>query len=255
MKSQITIKKIQDLLFAGLQTTFVDDDTSRRMWWAALEVVQKDFLSTHYHQGGVWVASPLPALNEKRFFTNLQGWLWSPNGFPYFKKGNAGFLPPNHKTKIKRNFDLISEFKVLNLSKEDGYEPFLMILTPHFQCLLTIVGEQNKKALIMRCDEKSLKLAIELMNVKFSQENHNEANNFRNSINNLGELNINDQFAKNFWPNLSSKLGKLNSNFAVKGKLTIHFVIINQVEEFNPCKAISLTVRMKSYSKTYRPSL
>ena len=25
----------------------------------------------------------------------------------------------------------------------------------------------------------------------------------------------------------------LNSNFAVKGKLTIHFVIINQVEEFN----------------------
>ena len=47
----------------------------------------------------------------------------------------------------------------------------------------------------------------------------------------------------------------LNSNFAVEGKLTIHFVIINQVEEFNPCKAISLTVRMKSYSKTYRPSL
>ena len=44
MKSQITIKKIQDLLIKGVQTKYVDDDTSRRMWWASLEVIQKDFL-------------------------------------------------------------------------------------------------------------------------------------------------------------------------------------------------------------------
>ena len=45
MKSQITIKKIQDLLIKGVQTIQVDDDTSRRMWWASLEVIQKEFLS------------------------------------------------------------------------------------------------------------------------------------------------------------------------------------------------------------------
>ena len=45
MKSQITIKKIQELLIKGVQTINVDDDTSRRMWWASLEVIQKDFLS------------------------------------------------------------------------------------------------------------------------------------------------------------------------------------------------------------------
>ena len=63
MKSQITIKKIQDLLLDNLQTSYVDDETSRRMWWASLEVIQKEFLSPHYHEGGLWVASPLPALN------------------------------------------------------------------------------------------------------------------------------------------------------------------------------------------------
>ena len=73
MKSQITIKNIQDLLLQGLQTTYVDDETSRRMWWASLEVVQKEFLSQNYHKGGLWVASPLPALHEKKycwFFTS-----------------------------------------------------------------------------------------------------------------------------------------------------------------------------------------
>ena len=51
MKSKITIKKIQDLLIKGVQTIYVDDDTSRKMWWASLEVIQKDFLSQNYKQG------------------------------------------------------------------------------------------------------------------------------------------------------------------------------------------------------------
>jgi len=67
MKSKVTIKKIQDLLIKGYQTIHVDDDTSRRMWWASLEVIQKDFLSQNYKQGGMWVASPLPALMRKNF--------------------------------------------------------------------------------------------------------------------------------------------------------------------------------------------
>ena len=57
MKSRITIKKIQDLLIKGVQTLNVDDDTSRRMWWASLEVIQKDFLSQNYKQGGIWAVS------------------------------------------------------------------------------------------------------------------------------------------------------------------------------------------------------
>ena len=100
MKSQITIKKIQELLIKGVHTIYVDDDTSRRMWWASLEVIQKEFLAHNYKQGGIWVASPLPALNEKKFFNQLHGWLWSPKGFPYFQNENAGFLPFNNSDKI-----------------------------------------------------------------------------------------------------------------------------------------------------------
>ena len=55
MKSKITIKKIQELLIKKVQTIYVDDDTSRRMWWASLEVIQRDFLSQNYKQGGIWV--------------------------------------------------------------------------------------------------------------------------------------------------------------------------------------------------------
>ena len=60
----------------------------------------------------------------------------------------------------------------------------------------------------MRCDEESLKLAIELMHAKLNQENYEEGVKFRNAINNLGNLNINNQFEKLFWPKLSAKLAK-----------------------------------------------
>ena len=212
MKSKITIKKIQDLLIKGFQTINVDDDTSRRMWWASLEVIQKEFLSKNCQQGGIWVASPLPALNDKKTFNQLHGWLWSPEGFPYFQNENAGFLPVNHSAKITKDFDLISNYKVLNLSQKDGYEPFLLIITPNFQCILSIVGEKDKKTLLMKCDEESLKISIELMHAKLNQENKEEGVKFRNAINNLGNLNINNQFEKNFWPILSAKLAKLGPN-------------------------------------------
>ena len=113
MKSKITIKKIQDLLIKGVQTIYVDDDTSRRMWWAALEVIQKDFLPQNYKQGGIWVASPLPAFNNKKFLDQLHGWLWSPEGFPYFQNENAGFLPVNNSDRIKKDFDLVSNYNTI----------------------------------------------------------------------------------------------------------------------------------------------
>ena len=66
MKPLITIKNIQDVLLQGYEPTYVDDETSNRMWWASLEVVQKEFLSHNSQEGGCWVASPLPALTDKK---------------------------------------------------------------------------------------------------------------------------------------------------------------------------------------------
>ncbi len=242
MESQITIKKIQELLIKGVQTIHVDDDTSRRMWWASLEVIQKDFLSQNYQQGGIWVASPLPALNDKKFFKKLHGWLWAPDGFPSFQKENAGFLPVKNSDKIKKDFDLVSNYKVLNLSQKDGYEPFLMIITPNFQCILSITGEKDKKILLMKCDEESLKLTIELMNAKLNQENYEEGVKFRKAIKTLGNLNINNQFENFFWPILSTKLAKLGPNHNIKNSLK-NDEKNGQITEAKLLRAISHEVR------------
>ena len=242
MKSRITIKKIQDLLIKDVQTIDVDDDTSRRMWWASLEVIQKEFLSQNYQKGGVWVASPLPALNEKKFSNKLHGWLWSPEGFPYFQKDNVGFLPVNDSVKIKKDFDFIRNYKVLNLSHNDGYDPFLMIITPNFQCILSIAGEKDKKILLMKCDEESLKISIELMHAKLNQEDYKEGVKFRNAINNLGNLNINNQFEKTFWPILSTKLAKLGPNHNIQ-KSEKNDIKNVQISEAKLLSAISHEVR------------
>ncbi len=242
MKSQITIKKIQELLIKGVQTIFVDDDSSRRMWWASLEVIQKDFLSQNYQQGGIWVASPLPAFNDKKFLNQLHGWLWSPEGFPYFQNDNAGLLPVNNSEKIKKDFDLVRNYKVLNLCQEDGYEPFLMIITPNFQCILSIVGDKDKKILLMKCDEESLKLSIELMHAKLNQENYEEGVKFRNAINNLGNLNINNQFEKLFWPILSAKLANNTPSRSIQNSVKNDEKNV-QITEAKLLRAISHEVR------------
>ena len=242
MKSQITIKKIQELLIKGAQPIYVDDETSRRMWWASLEVIQKNFLSQNCKQGGIWVASPLPVLNDKKFFNKLHGWLWSPEGFPYFQNANAGFLPVNASDKIKKNYDLISNYKVLNLSQKDGYEPFLMIVTPNFQCILSIVGEKDKKILLIKSDEESLKISIELMHAKLNQENCEEGFKFRNAINNLGNLNINNKFERSFWPILSAKLANMVPNHNIKNSF-INDEKNVQITEAKLLRAISHEVR------------
>ncbi len=243
MKSLITIKKIQDLLLQGLNTTYVDDETSRRMWWASLSVIQKEFLSHYSQEGGFWVASPLPALTDKKCLTKMKGWLWSPEGFPYFQRDNAGFLPVDHSVKIKEDSsNFTRNYKVLNLNAKDGYEPFLIIFTKHFQCLLTVAGEKDKRTLLMRCDEKSLKTVIELIDAKLNQENYEEALNFRKAIKYLGDLNINNEFEKNFWPILSSKLANLIPKISVQNA-TKNDDKNDQLTEAKLLQAISHEVR------------
>ena len=242
MNSQITIKKIQDVLLQGLKAKYVDDETSRRMWWASLEVVQNEFLSNSSQEGGFWVASPLPALTDKKCLTKMKGWLWTPEGFPYFQNDNAGFLPVDHSRRVKQDSDFIGNYKVLNLDIKDGYEPFLIIICSNFQCLLTIAGEKDKRPLLMRCDENSLKTVIKLIDAKLYQDNYEEVFNFRDAIKNLGELNFNNEFENNFWPSLSTKLANLIPKLSVQNPIkNVNKTV--QITEAKLLQAISHEVR------------
>ena len=48
-------------------------DTKLQTAISDLEVIQKEFLSQNYQTGGIWVASPLPALNDKKIFKKSKG--------------------------------------------------------------------------------------------------------------------------------------------------------------------------------------
>ena len=66
---------------------------------------------------------------------------------------------------------------------------------------------------------RALSLAIELMHAKLNQENYEEGVKFRNAINNLDDLNINNQFEKLFWPSLSAKLANITPSHNIQNSL------------------------------------
>ncbi len=243
MKSLITIKKIQKALWDDcVSLDIVDDKTSRRMWWGALEVIQQEFIPNHVQNGGLWVAAPLPPLNEKKYLNKLKGWLWAPEGFPFFKNEQAKFLPSNESNLINQE-KFKSNYKILSLNKYDEFDPFLMIVTPTFQCILTILGEKDKKILIMRNDESSLKKVLELVDMKLKQDDIEESKKFQDQLKSFGKLTINNQFTSTFWPGLSVKLAKLIPNITFQTSLQERSSKTIQNSEAKLLEAISHEVR------------
>jgi len=244
MKEIITFDLIKSILLNDFTSSLpVDDATSRRMWWNALEVIQKEFLPRYFNTGGLWVASPLPAINEKKFIQLMKGWLWAPEGFSRFDFEQTKFLPYHQSRNRSEDFNYSNSYKILNLHKKDGYEPFLLIITSKFQCVLTITGEKNKKYLIVRNDEYSLKKVIELVDLKLTQENINESIEFKNHLQKLGELSFNKEFTNNFWPILSSRLANTVPHIHVKAQ---HKTVMNEtihITEAKLLEAISHEVR------------
>ncbi len=244
MKQLITLDYIQKVLLSDCTSlNYVDDATSRRMWWSALELIQKEFLVHHFQNGGLWVAAPLPALKDSRFVSKFKGWLLAPEGFPCFKKEQAKCLP-YHQTQIENEkFEYTDDCKILNLHINDGFEPFLMIITPTFQCVLTLVGDKDKKNLIMRNDQNCLKKVIELVDIRLSQDSPEESKRFQNQLKSLGELTVNNQFSNNFWPSLSIMLATLIPDLTFKTALKEHSKKTLQISEAKLLEAISHEVR------------
>jgi len=244
MNSLITLNLIQKALLDDYSSqNIVNDETSRRMWWAALEVIQKEFLPFHLQNGGLWIAAPLPVLNEKKYLNKLNGWLWAPEGFPSFKSEQSKFLPYHEAHNSGEKFKYENKYKILSLNQNDGFDPFLMIVTPTFQCILTIAGEKDKKFLIMRNDESSLKKVIELVDIKLKQDNFEESEKFHNQLKNFGEFTINNQFTTTFWPSLSTKLAKLIPNITFQTTLKDQSNKTLRLSEAKLLEAISHEVR------------
>ena len=244
MKNLITVNQIQKALLKDyVSFNSVDDETSRRMWWGALEVIQEEFLPYHLQNGGLWVAAPLPVFNEKKYLNKLNGWLWAPEGFPAFKKDQSKLLPYQEARISGEKFIYKNNYKILSLNQNDGFDPFLMIITPTFQCILTISGEKDKKFLIMRNDESSLERVIDLISMKLTQDNLEESKKFQDQLKSFGEFIINNQFTNTFWPSLSIKLAKLIPNITFQTLLKEERSKTLQSLEAKMLEAISHEVR------------
>ncbi len=244
LKEPITFEMIKSALLNDFESSLqVDDETSRRMWWSSLEVIQKDFLPNIYKNGGLWVASPLPAINEKKFIKEMQGWLWAPDGFSRLDFEKTKLLPYHQSGNGSENFNYINNYEILKLHSNDGYDPFLLIITSKLQCVLTITGRQNKKYLIMRNDEYSLKKVIKLIDLKLRQESVHASIQFKNHLHQLGELSFNNDFTNNFWPALSSRLANIipKINLKVSSKSEKNETI--NITEAKLLEAISHEVR------------
>ncbi len=244
MTKIITVKLIQDILLNGFTpVSFVDEETSRRLWWSALEVIQKEFLVNHYHHGGLWVAAPLPVINEKKYLNRLKGWLWAPEGFPFTDNDRVKYLPQQQSRGQINNLKYTNNYKILNLHSKEGFKPFLMIITPNFQCVLTVIGEQNQKNLIMRSDQETLKKVIELVGMKLKQSDLGESKYFHEYLQRLGRLNVNDEFTKSFWPNVSIKLANLMPSLNLQASINEYSKKSLQNTEAKLLEALSHEVR------------
>ena len=95
----------------------------------------------------------------------------------------------------------------------------------------------------MRCDEDSLKKVIELIDAKLYEEHYEEGINFRKTLNSLGELKFNEEFANNFWPSLSTKLANLIPKVNVHNSIKDDKKKTVQLTEAKLLKAISHEVR------------
>jgi len=186
-----------------------NDDAVRRQWWAALDVLQLDFLldnedATTSPEAGVWLASPLPALYEPALLARLQGWVWAPTEL-------VGLLPPGGALLPgQRGRGLgAGGFRRLPLREVDGTDPLLVVITPSVQVALCVDGPPQARRLVVRFDPQTLSQALKLVDARLCSEPGAEADRLRDSLQRLGPLRCDDQLALRFWPRLGERLAAM----------------------------------------------
>ena len=80
-----SIISVQERMAEGVPCGRLDDQIAKRLWWAALDVIQDEILLPINPQKGLWLASPLPALYESKLLDQLQGWVWTPKELSFLK--------------------------------------------------------------------------------------------------------------------------------------------------------------------------
>jgi len=201
---------IQQRLAEGVPIGRGDEATVRRLWWAALETLQEDILLPMDVAGGLWMASPLPALYEPILLTRLQGWVWAPKELDHLPPPVSSLLPPGHGgPKPRGGASTISRYQHLPLRPEDGHDPLLLIITPAVQIALALHGQAEERHLLMRSDPETLGDLLRLLDQRLRHEDPAKANALRQALADLGPLRSNDELGQLFWPRLAERIAAM----------------------------------------------
>ncbi len=181
----------------GVPTGHADDDGARRLWWAALAVLQDDLVASGCRQG-VWLASPLPALHEPALLEHLHGWIWTPPGWgqlqpelPAADQGPGGAPPP---------------LTLLPLHADDGTDPLLMLISPQLQVALALEGPPSGRRLVVRFEPDVLATALQHLGQRLQHDNPGAAAALRHQLDRLGPLASHPTTGEGFWPRLAERL-------------------------------------------------
>ncbi len=207
MIQEASIISIQKRMAVGVPIGKLDEQIVRRLWWAALDILQEQILLPMNLKRGLWLAAPLPALYESKLLEELQGWVWTPEHFPILNSSYVGLLPPSStRTRHQQNISHHERFQKLHLRPEDGNDPFLIIITKEVQIALALEGQPGKRNLLMRSDPETLTDVLNILDQRLNIEGPKHSKEFRDSLSNLGQLKSNEDIAKIFWPLIASRL-------------------------------------------------
>ena len=204
------LQSIHACMAAGVPEGHANDAHARRLWWAALEVLQNLLGSNHDASGGVWLAAPLPALYAPELLQRFQGWVWAPQALEVLNAAERStLLPPDRR----RTPDLDSEatsscnrFQRLPLQNSDSQDPLLIVITGKLQVALALYGPEGQRQLLMRSEPDILGQVLTLVEQRLRRDAPDQANDLQKAIRLLGPLQSSSDLAMQFWPQLAERL-------------------------------------------------
>ena len=211
MKSSIPLSAIKQRIAKDLPHGNSDENTVRRLWWAALETLQEDILMPMNINDGIWLSAPLPALYQPKLLNTLKGWVWAPKEFETLQSsGQSGLLLPSNKNSSERNDSYQNlSYMHLPLRIEDGDNPLLIILASKIQVALTIFGPPNNRNLAIKSDKETIREILCMLDSRLQAEKTFEANELRKQISGHKLLGNDKDLERKFWPLLSSRLATM----------------------------------------------
>ena len=232
--SASTLEALRRRLAEGVRPGRGDEDSVRRQWWAALATIQEDFLLPLRPLQGVWLASPLPALYEPLLLQHLQGWVWAPPDLGDLLQAPAPRLPGVGAAGAS----VAGGFTRLALEEADGTDPLLLVLTPHVQVAIALVGGPQQRQLLVRFDPASLSAALSLLDERLQLSDPLEGQRLRQAIRALGPLQSDEQQPQRFWPLLAERLAAMAPSLTLQP--LVHRSVAAETRAGSPSSELAL---------------